>query len=476
MKLKRTAVLWAIAVGLQAGLRGEAASPVHFYALSDKVSLKGEVALLPTAENVGKFSDAIAERARERGCPVSVAPFLYGSGFLRCNVSGADCDAGIFVDIGRAENIGDLSRKIECVLAVASAEARSHRSHGLFFLGGFDPGATSLAGLGDAVAKAMALRARSADPHYYIYCVSAADGIPVPNRLFRDTLPLPYNVRFSFASDSVKYRPEDLPLVKRITVQIFFIAEISGERCFVAPLYEKGCRIILPQLSVFNCAFLNKGDAARVRDLLVGVPSRFLAFENLTQIYSAMCAVSISGDRIKFLKRAHQVCDAMEDLIPQADRERIVTIVKKYLSDDRCAEIAYLCEFPSILRECIASPGSDAAVRGGVREQLLLVRKMMEHLAAHSPRMRDLMAGYAQNDAAILRALDAGKTGEMEHLCVENEKLARRAADLLVERSEIDFLKSAIDATLILNKIGLSTFLINTENLPLEGKLAIYGR
>jgi hypothetical protein len=358
-------------------------------------------------------------------------------------------------------------------LVRARDAARKENTSSFMFLEGFDPdsneGRAVISSLATDLAQARAMSDGSTDPWYYVVPLSTPSGVLIPNRLFRNTLPLGGNIKFVFLSDAVRYSSAEDPGVKQVTVQVFFVADIAGRRYILSPTYQKSSRIIVPQVTAFNCLFTDKKGALLMKSLLDPYPPAVVGFECLAQMYGGMLNTYGAGDKIKFLKRAHQAFDLIEERIPGGERAWFAGIMKKYLANSDFTDVARLYEAPAVARGYVERGVATAALDDGFDGQFRLLGDSLKRLAAAFPRVRGALVRYANNNDAIIRlwkSRGAAGEGELVNRLEESVRTGRAIERLLIEDADMDVLLREIGRTLADGGVSQSVTLVPGGAIP----------
>lgn len=438
----------------------------RWHALSGAVTLHSAEALAPAAERVCAFASKL-----EEGEVRAVCPFVYGSGFLRGNRRGLDLDAGLLVDLGSMGDDEAAAGRVARFLAGTLAAAREERGRTFLFLSGFDPGSAEgravLSSLAADLQAARALSAASTDPHCYLVPLGSPGGVLVPNRLFRNILPMGGNVKYAFLSDVVRYSPAEEAGVKQITLQLFFLAEIAGRRYVLSPVYRKGCRIMVPQAAAFNCLFADRRGALLMKGLLDPYPPGLVAFEALTQMYGGMLSSWGAGEKLKCLKRAHQVFDLLGGKIGDERRARFETVLARYLGNDAYADAAGFYELPAAALAYVARRGGTGPLDGAFAAQFRRLGGSLDRLSAAFPQAREELAGCASANAAVLRLLErGGGSAEFAARLGVSAAAGRRLEAALIEDADLDFLLRTVAETLAGCGVAQSVSLVTDDTRP----------
>lgn len=439
-------------------------SPHRMYALHPAATLHSAEALGPSAKRLRDLA------ARLEGDGVAVNPFVYGSGFLRCNRRGLDLDAGLLVDLGASEDDAAAAGKIAQFLSRVNAAARAERGPSLAYLDGFDPdsmeGRAFLSSLAADLSRVRALSAGSTDPHCYLVPLRTPGGMLVSNRLFRNTLPLGANIKFVFLADSVRYTPAEDPGVKTVTLQVFFVADIAGSRYVLSPTYRKDSRVMVPQVTAFNCLFTDKRGAFLMKGLIDPYPPGLVGLECVTQMYGGMLSSWGAGDELKCIKRAHQVFDLIGEKVEADARARFEAVLEKYLSRGEYADVALLYEVPSIARAYVGNYGPGGPLDGAFAAQFRALGNSLPRLSAAFPRVREELSRYGKTNDAIARMMQgrdaAGLAARMEESAASGRGIERA----LIENAELDFLLGTIARTLDGCGVSQSVTLSASGTLP----------
>lgn len=432
-------VLLAVALSLPAPARCD---PPPLYALRPEVTLHSAEALEPAAELLRRFA------ARLEGDGVAVSPFLYGSGFLRLNRRGLDLDAGLLVDLGAVPDETRAAARIGRFLSKTAVAARAERGTSLLYLNGFDPSS----GEGRAFASHLAeqldwerrLSADSADPYCYVVDLGPPGGVLVPNTLFRNILPMGANIKYVFLSDAVRYAPAEAQGVKLVTLQLFFVAEIAGRRYVISPTYTRESRAMVPQLAAFNALFTDRRGALLMKSLIEPYPLSLVRFDGYARMRSAMIASRRAGDKLKCLKRAHQLLDIAGGQLGADARARCEAVLKRYLSNDAYADVALLYEVPAVARAyagAYAPPGPlDAAFAG----QFRALGRSLPRLSTIFPRASEAFTRWGNEIEAVARLMQGRTAANGADLAARLETCdaAGRAVErLIIDDADLDLLE-----------------------------------
>lgn len=423
-------VLLAVALSVPFPAR---CAPPPLYTLSPEVTLHSAEALEPAAEFLRRFA------ARLEGDGAAVSPFLYGSGFLRLNRRGLDLDAGLLVDLGAVPDDARAAERVGRFVSRASAAARAERGSSLLYLTGFDPGSEEgrafASHLGEQLEWERGLSADSADPYRYVIDLGPPGGVLVPNTLFRNILPIGANIKYVFLSDAVRYAPGEEPGVKLVTLQLFFVAEIAGKRYVLSPTYTRESRVMVPQIVAFNALFTDRRGALLMKGLIDPYPPSLLGAVGYTQMLSAMNVSRRAGDKLKCLKRAHQVLDIAGERIGGEARARCEEILKKYLSNDAYADAALLYEVPAVARAYARAYGPPGPLDAAFAARFRALGRSLPRLAAAFPRASGEFVRWGKESEAAARLLEKRTAGGEKNLAARLEKAAE--AGRAIERSLI---------------------------------------